>query len=151
MATLDRAVALSLGWMTGTPASTLDVARVVGWQLDVHSRVGEVRCPRGGRLRRALDLVPKLRLRGASAAAAEALMAIGQPISSPSRRTSTADSTTSVVPGMIGTPAALIVWRAATLEPMSSIASVGGPIQTRPAASTARAKSAFSARNPYPG
>ena len=78
-------------------------------------------------------------------------MAIGQPISSPSRRTSSADSTASVVPGMIGTPAALIVWRAATFEPMSSIASGGGPIQTRPAASTARAKSAFSARNPYPG
>ncbi len=52
---------------------------------------------------------------------------------------------------MIGTPAALIVWRAATFDPISSIASGGGPIQTSPAASTARAKSAFSARNPYPG
>jgi hypothetical protein len=38
--------------------------------------------------------------------------------------------------------------RAAVLFPINSIASGGGPIQTSPAASTARAKRAFSARNP---
>ena len=49
---------------------------------------------------------------------------------------------------MIGTPAACIAVRASVFEPISSIASLGGPIQTRPAASTERAKSAFSARKP---
>ena len=52
---------------------------------------------------------------------------------------------------MIGTPAAFIRSRASVFEPIASIASGGGPIQVRPAASTARAKSAFSARKPYPG
>ena len=39
---------------------------------------------------------------------------------------------------MIGTPAACMRSRAAALEPMTSIASAGGPIQVRPAFSTAR-------------
>ena len=52
---------------------------------------------------------------------------------------------------MIGTPAACIALRARVFEPISSIASGGGPIQTRPASSTARANAAFSARKPYPG
>ena len=46
------------------------------------------------------------------------------------------------------TPASCIAVRAAVLFPISSIASGGGPIQTSPAPSTARAKAAFSARNP---
>ncbi len=62
--------------------------------------------------------------------------------------TSPADSTGSVVPGMTGTPAACINRRAVTFEPIASIASGGGPIQTRLASSTARAKLAFSARKP---
>jgi hypothetical protein len=41
--------------------------------------------------------------------------------------------------------------RAATFDPITSIASGGGPIQTRPASEQARANEAFSARNPYPG
>ncbi len=52
------------------------------------------------------------------------------------------------MPGTIGTPAACIRSRAAIFEPIASIAPGGGPIQTSPAASTARAKSAFSARKP---
>ena len=52
---------------------------------------------------------------------------------------------------MIGTPAAFIRSRASVFEPIASIASGGGPIQVRPAASTARANVAFSARKPYPG
>ena len=52
------------------------------------------------------------------------------------------------MPGTIGTPAACIRWRAPILEPIASIASGGGPIQTMPASSQARAKAAFSARNP---
>jgi hypothetical protein len=49
---------------------------------------------------------------------------------------------------MIGMPAAFIRSRASVLEPIASIASGGGPIQTRPACSTARANDAFSARKP---
>ena len=49
---------------------------------------------------------------------------------------------------MIGTPALFIRSRASVFEPIASIASGGGPIQVSPAASTARAKSAFSARKP---
>ena len=79
------------------------------------------------------------------------MIAIGQPSSSPRRRTSSALSTGSVVPGMIGTPAAFIRSRASVFEPIASIAAGGGPIQTRPASSTARANVAFSARKPYPG
>ena len=37
------------------------------------------------------------------------------------------------------------------LSPMISIASGGGPTQVTPAAVTVRAKSAFSAKKPYPG
>jgi hypothetical protein len=51
-------------------------------------------------------------------------------------------------PGMIGTPATFIRSRASVFEPIASIAPGGGPIQTRPAASTVRANTAFSARNP---
>jgi len=38
--------------------------------------------------------------------------------------------------------------RASVFDPISSIAAAGGPIQVRPASSTACAKAAFSARNP---
>ena len=55
----------------------------------------------------------------------------------------------SVVPGTTGTPAACISCRRAPiLEPIASIASGGGPMNTRPAAAQARAKAAFSARKP---
>jgi hypothetical protein len=76
------------------------------------------------------------------------LIASGQPSSSPSFTTSAAEVTASVVPGTIGTPAARMVSRAATFEPIASIASGGGPIHVRPACAHARAKPAFSARNP---
>ena len=79
---------------------------------------------------------------------AAALIRSGYPISSPRRTTSAAEATGSVVPGMIGTPASCIRVRAAVFEPMSAIASGGGPIHTSPAASTAAANSAFSARKP---
>ena len=52
---------------------------------------------------------------------------------------------------MTGTPAVSIARRALILEPIASIASGGGPMNTRPAAAQARAKSPFSARNPNPG
>ncbi len=82
---------------------------------------------------------------------ARALTSSGQPISSPMATSSSAEAIGSVVPGMIGTPAACIAARARVLEPISSIASGGGPIQVSPASSTSRANAAFSARKPYPG
>ena len=54
----------------------------------------------------------------------------------------------SVVPGTIGTPAACISSRARVFDPMASIAEAGGPMNTTPASSQARAKAAFSARKP---
>ena len=48
----------------------------------------------------------------------------------------------------IGTPASAIIFLASILEPMASIADGGGPTQVRSASITARAKSAFSDRNP---
>ena len=47
-----------------------------------------------------------------------------------------------------GTPASAMIRLDSTFEPISSIDLTGGPIQVRPAASTACAKSAFSERNP---
>ena len=52
------------------------------------------------------------------------------------------------MPGTTGTPAAAMRCRAPIFEPIASIAAGGGPIQTMPAASQARAKAAFSARKP---
>ncbi len=53
--------------------------------------------------------------------------------------------------GSTGTPASAISFLAATFEPIASIAAGVGPTHVNPAASTARAKSAFSERKPYPG
>ena len=53
--------------------------------------------------------------------------------------------------GTTGTPASAAIRFASSLSPPARSASGGGPTQTRPAASTASAKSAFSARKPYPG
>ncbi|SIL99824.1 Uncharacterised protein [Mycobacteroides abscessus subsp. abscessus] len=47
-----------------------------------------------------------------------------------------------------GTPAASMSFLDSIFEPMDSMAATGGPIQVRPASATARAKSAFSERNP---
>ena len=60
-------------------------------------------------------------------------------------------STAELVPGMTGTPARSISSRALVFDPIASIASGGGPTNTRPAAAQARANAAFSARNPNPG
>ena len=80
-----------------------------------------------------------------------ALMAIGRPCSSANARASAASATGPSVPGTSGAPARTAISRAVTLLPSASITSAVGPIHVRPAATTARAKSAFSERNPYPG
>ena len=154
VAALDRAVALAevddVAVGVGEDLH-LDVARVLEVALDVDGRVGEVRpalalrgLERRRRPRRARrrPSSPSRRHRPPPSRAS------GYPSSSPSATTSSAEPTGSVCPGMIGTPAACIRARATVLWPISSIASGGGPIQTRPADSTARANSAFSARKP---
>ena len=75
-------------------------------------------------------------------------MATGRPNSSANATTSSVPVTGEVVPGASGAPTLVASWRAETLSPSRSIASAGGPIHTRPASATARAKSAFSERKP---
>ena len=70
---------------------------------------------------------------------AAALIISGKPISSGSPS------------GTTGTPASLAIRFASSLSPPARNAAGGGPTQMIPAASTASAKSGFSARNPYPG
>ena len=53
--------------------------------------------------------------------------------------------------GTHGTPAFFIATLALTLSPIRRIVSALGPMKTKPLFSTRSAKSAFSARNPYPG
>ncbi len=53
-----------------------------------------------------------------------------------------------VVPGTDATCARAAARRDEILSPITSIASGGGPIHVTPAALTARAKSAFSEKNP---
>ena len=77
-----------------------------------------------------------------------ALIATGQPCCSPNATTSSTDWIGSSVPGTDETPAAAAALRDEILSPMTSIASGGGPIQVTPRAPIARAKSAFSAKNP---
>ena len=60
-------------------------------------------------------------------------------------------STGALPPGTIGTPASRIRRRASVLSPMARMAAGGGPTQISPAASTASANAARSARKPYPG
>ena len=76
-----------------------------------------------------------------------ALTTIGYPMRSASFCASSG-VTGSSVPGTIGAPTRLAVFRAVTLSPIISMASGGGPTNDRPASSTALANAAFSARNP---
>ena len=75
-------------------------------------------------------------------------MATGSPCSFAKANTSSWPVTGSFVPATSGAPAAAAIRRAETLSPSALIAAGGGPIQIRPASTTACAKSAFSERNP---
>jgi len=77
---------------------------------------------------------------------AAALSISGRPM--PDKSGVTAASSGTSRPGTTGTPASLAARRAASLLPNASWASGGGPIQISPASRTARAKAAFSDRNP---
>ena len=55
------------------------------------------------------------------------------------------------VPGTEATSAVAAAFRDEILSPMISMAAGGGPIQATPRSVMARAKSAFSEKNPYPG
>ena len=156
MAPLDRAVALAevddVPVVVGEDLH-LDMTRIVEIPLDVHRRVGEVRLtfpPRG--LVRSLDLVLGARDLETLAATPRGRLDRDRIADLPAvARTCSTSVAGSVAPGMIGTPAACMRSRAAIFDPIASIASGGGPIQTSPASPTCRAKAAFSARNPYPG
>ena len=75
-------------------------------------------------------------------------MATGQPNASPNSTTSPASVRALSVPGTGATPALTAAARLLILSPMVPMASGGGPTQTAPAAMTAWAKPAFSARKP---
>ncbi len=78
-------------------------------------------------------------------------MATGQPNSSPNATISAGDPSTSDRPGTPDTPARSAARREEILSPITSIASGGGPMNVTPRSVMARAKSAFSEKNPYPG
>ena len=77
-----------------------------------------------------------------------ALIATGQPNSSPNFTISAALFTNSVVPGTIGAPPRNAALRDDTLSPISTIAAGGGPMNATPRSVMALAKSAFSEKNP---
>ncbi len=77
-----------------------------------------------------------------------ALIATGQPNSSPKARISSADLVNSVVPGTIGAPPRSAALRELTLSPISTIAAGGGPMKATPRSVIAWAKSAFSLKKP---
>ena len=61
---------------------------------------------------------------------------------------SASESAVPSVPSITGTPRAPTCAFALTLSPITSIASIPGPMKTMPAAAQARANAAFSERNP---
>jgi hypothetical protein len=77
-----------------------------------------------------------------------ALMIAGKPCSAQNACRSATVSASPSTPGTVGTPASRASCFARALSPISSIASAGGPTHVSPAASTARAKPAFSLRKP---
>ncbi len=77
-----------------------------------------------------------------------ALTTMGSPNSSANASASAASASGLVDPGASGAPASRAMARAVTLSPRASMVSGAGPIHVSPAASTARANSAFSDRNP---
>lgn len=77
-----------------------------------------------------------------------ALIAIGSPCSSAKATTSATPETGSLVPATSGAPTLAAMCLACTLSPSAAMAAGGGPIQVSPAAMTASANVAFSARNP---
>jgi hypothetical protein len=83
---------------------------------------------------------------------ADALSITGSPILRALSSAASADGKPRPVgplsPGTTGTSAAIILARARVLSPIASIALPGGPMKITPAASHARAKSAFSERKP---
>src|SRR5262249_8537538 len=82
---------------------------------------------------------------------AAALSIIGYPTPAAIVAASGADATADVVPGTTRAPAVSAATRTLVLVPIIRIEDAAGPTRTRPARSTASAKSAFSDRKPYPG
>ncbi len=82
---------------------------------------------------------------------AAALMITGYPIFAATSTASSSVSTAPSDPGKIGTPAAFAARLHATLSPSIAIASGDGPMNSIRQSRQTCAKSARSARNPYPG
>ena len=76
------------------------------------------------------------------------MTATGQPCSAPNATTWAGSVMKSVVPGTLATSTRSAAWRALILSPITSIASGGGPMNVTPRSVMARAKSAFSEKNP---
>ena len=79
---------------------------------------------------------------------ADALIITGRPMSRATTSASAALSMMPSEPGVMGTPAAVIVARACALSPMSSMLSGDGPMNLIPCSRHSRLNSARSARNP---
>ena len=75
-------------------------------------------------------------------------MHTGQPCSLPNALISSGPWANSVVPGTTGAPPRMAARRLETLSDISSIADAGGPMNSTPISAIARAKSAFSEKNP---
>ena len=79
---------------------------------------------------------------------ADALTITGRPMSLATTSASSASAMMPSEPGVTGTPAAVIVARAAALSPMRSMLSGDGPMNLMPCSRQRRLNSARSARNP---
>ena len=82
---------------------------------------------------------------------ADAFSIIGYPISFAMAFASAAFARTPSLPGITGTPAALMVFFAWALSPIALIISELGPMNANPLSSQIFENSEFSARKPYPG
>ena len=152
--TLDRAVALAEVDDVAVGVREhlhLDVARIDEVALGVHGRVAEVaETLPSRRLERALGVLGRAHDAHPLAAAAGRRLddeRVADLLRQPQKLTCVGERLRSR-PGRRALRR--LAWRRAhaVLLPISSIASGGGPIHERPAASTARANAAFSARKP---
>src|SRR5690606_26480873 len=150
--TLDRAVPLPQvehGAVGIGEHLDLHVAPLLDVPLDQHGRIAEHRLglPAGGGQAAGSSAASRTMRIPFPPPPAAAFTSTGSPTSATARWASSASSSPSTA-GSTGTSAAAATRRASSLRPMRSTTAGGGPTHPRPAAVTARAKSAFSARNP---
>ena len=146
MASLQRAVPLAEDEYAALPVAEdldLDVTTALDERLDEHGAVTE------GRLGLLAGLGDLTGERGEVPDDAHAAAtAAGGRLDEQRGRSASVAVSGDVTGRRTGTPAASISFLDSIFEPICSIDSGEGPIHVRPAASTARAKSAFSDRKP---